>query len=53
VAVRTIPLPTVCVAALRERRERQDAEPELAGSSWNETGFVSATGMAVRWTATT
>ncbi|MBO0728549.1 MAG: tyrosine-type recombinase/integrase [Acidimicrobiaceae bacterium] len=33
-------MPSVCVAALRDRQRRQDLERELAGSRWKETGFV-------------
>lgn len=40
---RKIPLPRVCVAALREHRVRQLQERLLAGSLWVETGLVFTT----------
>jgi integrase len=40
---RPVPLPTVCVAALREHKERQEAERAAAGEKWKETGLVFTT----------
>ena len=40
---RKVPLPPVCVAALREHRVRQLQERLLAGSVWVETGLVFTT----------
>jgi integrase len=37
---RTVQLPRACIAALKAHRERQQKERELAGSSWQETGYV-------------
>jgi integrase len=42
-AVRTLPLPTVCVDALLEHRDRQDALREVAGRYWQESGYVFTT----------
>ncbi len=40
---RTIPLPRVCVDALREHREQQVKERFAAGSAWREEGLVFTT----------
>jgi integrase len=40
---RTLPLPDVCVEALREHRGRQVRERLTAGPRWNEAGFVFTT----------
>lgn len=40
---RTVPLPKVCVAALREHRSRQDAERDKAGDAWVDLGLVFST----------
>lgn len=37
---RVVPLPATVVDALREHRERQDADREMAGDRWTETGLV-------------
>lgn len=37
---RTVPLPTLCVDALREHRQRQDDERRAAGLAWQDTGYV-------------
>ena len=42
-AHRTIPLPTVCVYALRAHRRRQTAERLAAGTSWQDSGHVFTT----------
>lgn len=40
----TLPLPDICVAALRQARARQDEARRLAGDAWqDEAGFVFAT----------
>jgi integrase len=39
----TIPLPRSCMAALVKQRELQEAERQVAGSRWHETGFVFTT----------
>lgn len=46
---RTVPLPEVCVEALRDHRERQKLEREAAGTDWTETGhvFTSKVGTAI------
>jgi integrase len=38
-----LPLIDLCAAALKIRREQQDADRERAGSSWQETGLVFTT----------
>jgi integrase len=38
-----LPLIDLCAAALKFRREQQDADRERAGSSWQETGLVFTT----------
>lgn len=38
-----LPLPPVCVTALRLRRRQQDADREAAGDGWIETGLVFTT----------
>ena len=38
-----LPLPELCVTALKLCRERQSAEHELAGDAWIETGLVFTT----------
>ena len=38
-----LPLPELCVTALKLRRERQSAEHERAGDAWIETGLVFTT----------
>jgi integrase len=38
-----LPLPELCVTALKLRRERQSVEHELAGDAWIETGLVFTT----------
>lgn len=40
---RVIPLPDVVVTALRAHQARQDVERKIAGSAWEETGFVFTT----------
>lgn len=40
---RTIPLPSVCVAALREHRTRQASDRLAAGPTWTLTGHVFTT----------
>lgn len=42
-SARTVPLPGVCVAALKEHRERQAAERAQAGDAWREGGLVFTT----------
>ena len=42
---RTIQLPASCVAGLKAHRERQQAERALAGSAWQETGYVFTSGI--------
>jgi integrase len=42
-AIRTLPLPTVCVDALRDHKARQGEAREHAGRSWQEMGFVFTT----------
>jgi len=37
---RTIELPAVCIRALEAHRERQQQERVLAGTQWQETGYV-------------
>ncbi|MFI9241869.1 tyrosine-type recombinase/integrase [Streptomyces sp. NPDC053086] len=37
---RPVPLPVVCVDALRRHRVRQDEERRVAGEQWRETGLV-------------
>ena len=38
-----LPLIDLCAAALKLRKEQQDADRERAGSSWQETGLVFTT----------
>ena len=38
-----LPLPEICTAALRERRERQDEWRDVAGSAWHDSGLVLST----------
>jgi hypothetical protein len=38
-----LPLPDLCVAALKFRRQEQDTDREHAGDGWVETGPVSTT----------
>ncbi|MEU6519360.1 tyrosine-type recombinase/integrase [Streptomyces sp. NPDC046978] len=40
---RPVPLPSVCVDALRRRRDFQEAERSAAGDDWQETGLVFTT----------
>ena len=40
---RPVPLPAVCVDALRRRREHQAEERRTAGEGWKETGLVFTT----------
>jgi integrase len=40
---RTLPIPSVCIDALRDHRLRQGEERRAAGSAWQETGFVFTT----------
>jgi integrase len=40
---RTIPLPPVCIEALKRQAERQEEERQAAGSSWHESGLVFTT----------
>jgi integrase len=42
---RTINLPQVCLSALIDHRVRQEQERRLAGSHWQDTGFVFTTGI--------
>jgi integrase len=46
---RTLALPTLCVHALKQHRERQDVAQERAGTKWQETGlvFTSSLGTAL------
>ena len=37
---RIVPLPATVIDALREHRKQQDAEREIAGDRWTETGLV-------------
>lgn len=39
-SVRTIPLPPICVKALRDNAERQAAERATAGMDWEDHGLV-------------
>ena len=39
----TLPLPGICVTALRMREKEQAATRAAAGESWTETGFVFTT----------
>jgi integrase len=41
---RTLALPRRCVAALRAHHERQNRDRERAGTRWQDTGLVFATG---------
>jgi len=41
-----MPLPGLCVTALKLRRRQQDADRARAGQSWIETGLVFTTSMA-------
>ena len=38
-----LPLPDLCVTALKLRRQRQDADRERAGDAWIDTGLVFTT----------
>jgi integrase len=38
-----LPLPDLCVAALKLRKEQQDADREQAGEAWIDTGLVFTT----------
>ena len=38
-----LPLPDLCVAALKLRRQQQDADRERAGDAWIDTGLVFTT----------
>lgn len=38
-----LPLPDICTAALKERRERQDERRDRAGPAWQGTDFVIST----------
>jgi integrase len=38
-----LPLPDLCVAALKLRKEQQDADRERAGDAWIDTGLVFTT----------
>ncbi|MDH6705337.1 integrase [Kitasatospora sp. MAA19] len=40
---RPVPLPRICVAALRWHRMRQDEARRAAGAKWEETGYVFTT----------
>ncbi|MFJ1932672.1 tyrosine recombinase XerC [Kitasatospora sp. NPDC088160] len=40
---RPVPLPRICVAALRWHRMRQDEARRAAGDKWEETGYVFTT----------
>ncbi|MEY9944708.1 tyrosine recombinase XerC [Kitasatospora sp. GAS1066B] len=40
---RPVPLPRICVAALRWHRMRQDEARRAAGEKWDETGYVFTT----------
>jgi len=40
---RTVPLPHVCVEALRGHRHRQDGERQRLGEAWTESGLVFTT----------
>lgn len=40
---RTIPLPDVCVSALRKHRRQQEAEAHAAGEDWRDSGLVFTT----------
>lgn len=40
---RTIPLPAVCVRALREQRRRQTRQRIRVGPAWRDTGFIFTT----------
>jgi integrase len=42
-SARTVPLPSICVRALREHREIQRAEREAAGEAWQEYGLIFTT----------
>lgn len=42
-SVRTVPLPGVCIRALREHRARQAEERLAAGAGWTDSGLVFAT----------
>jgi integrase len=39
----TLPLPPICVTALRLRRARQEASREMAGRAWHPSGLVFTT----------
>src|ERR1022692_512939 len=38
-----LPLPDLCVAALRLRRQQQEADRDSAGDAWIDTGLVFTT----------
>ena len=38
-----LPLPDLCVAALKLRKEQQDADREKTGDAWTDTGLVFTT----------
>ncbi|HKE50656.1 MAG TPA: site-specific integrase, partial [Actinomycetes bacterium] len=42
-SARTVPMPTMCVAALRVHREEQELERRKAGDTWQEFGLVFTT----------
>jgi integrase len=48
---RTVPLPAVCVSALRVHRQRQREERLAAGPLWQEHGLVFTTAGALRSTS--
>lgn len=39
----TLPLPDICITALRSRREDQERSRAATGKDWEESGFVSTT----------
>jgi integrase len=39
----TLPLPAICVAALRERQTQQQAAKEKAGKAWQDSGLIFTT----------
>jgi integrase len=43
----TLPLPDICLRALRLRRDQQEAEREKAGAKWQEGGFVFSGGFGL------
>lgn len=40
---RTVPLPGVCVTALRKHRQQQSSEARVAGEEWHDSGLVFTT----------